>query len=694
LFNITKKEISWGGRKLTLESGRMARQADGAVLVSYGGTNVLCTVVALKEANTSVDFFPLTVIYQEKFYAGGKFPGGFMKREGKPAERETLISRLIDRPIRPLFHERFRNETQVVCTVLSYDGENEGDIAALIGASAALTISGIPFLGPIAAAKVGYVDDDFVLNPTAQDTANSKLELTVAGTSEGVLMVESEAQELSEDVMLAAVEFGHKSFQPVIDLIVSFAEACAKNPWEIPDTAYADNVKKALDDIQKDLADAYCEKDKLSRRDKVAAVKSKLLESIGDDASCLSDASQAFATLEKDIVRTRMLDTGLRLDGRDTNTIRAIDVQVGVLPSVHGSALFTRGNTQALVITTLGVGEDEQIIDDLVGDYKERFLLHYNFPPFSVGEVGRMGAPGRREIGHGKLAWRAIHPVMPAKERFPYTVRVVSEITESDGSSSMATVCGSSLSLMDAGVPIPKSVAGIAMGLIKEGDRFCILSDIMGDEDHLGDMDFKVAGTADGITALQMDIKITSITTDIMCKALAQAKEGRSHILGEMSKAISTSRQEVNGNAPRIEVIKINPSKIGELIGPGGKMIREIVETTGAKIDIEEDGTVKVSSTSKESISAALSRVKLIGCDLQVGELYTGKVVKIMDFGVFVNIGSRDGMVHVSELADKRVENPSEVVSLGEVVTVRFMGNDAKGRMKLSMKSALPPDQQ
>ncbi|MDR1032002.1 MAG: polyribonucleotide nucleotidyltransferase [Holosporales bacterium] len=694
MFNITKKEISWGGRKLTLESGRMARQADGAVLVSYGGTNVLCTVVALKEANTSVDFFPLTVIYQEKFYAGGKFPGGFMKREGKPAERETLISRLIDRPIRPLFHERFRNETQVVCTVLSYDGENEGDIAALIGASAALTISGIPFLGPIAAAKVGYVDDDFVLNPTAQDTANSKLELTVAGTSEGVLMVESEAQELSEDVMLAAVEFGHKSFQPVIDLIVSFAEACAKNPWEIPDTAYADNVKKALDDIQKDLADAYCEKDKLSRRDKVAAVKSKLLESIGDDASCLSDASQAFATLEKDIVRTRMLDTGLRLDGRDTNTIRAIDVQVGVLPSVHGSALFTRGNTQALVITTLGVGEDEQIIDDLVGDYKERFLLHYNFPPFSVGEVGRMGAPGRREIGHGKLAWRAIHPVMPAKERFPYTVRVVSEITESDGSSSMATVCGSSLSLMDAGVPIPKSVAGIAMGLIKEGDRFCILSDIMGDEDHLGDMDFKVAGTADGITALQMDIKITSITTDIMCKALAQAKEGRSHILGEMSKAISTSRQEVNGNAPRIEVIKINPSKIGELIGPGGKMIREIVETTGAKIDIEEDGTVKVSSTSKESISAALSRVKLIGCDLQVGELYTGKVVKIMDFGVFVNIGSRDGMVHVSELADKRVENPSEVVSLGEVVTVRFMGNDAKGRMKLSMKSALPPDQQ
>ncbi|MDR1366059.1 MAG: polyribonucleotide nucleotidyltransferase [Holosporales bacterium] len=694
MFNITKKEISWGGRKLILESGRFARQADGAVLVSYGGTNVLCSVVALKEANTNVDFFPLTVIYQEKFYAGGKFPGGFMKRESKPSERETLISRLIDRPIRPLFHERFRNETQVVCTVLSYDGENEGDIAALIGASAALTISGIPFLGPIAAAKVGYVDGDFVLNPTTQDIVNSNLDLTVAGTSEGVLMVESEAQELSEDVMLAAVEFGHKSFQPVIDLIVSFAETCAKNPWEVPKVPYTDHVKKTLDDIRKDLEDAYCEKDKLPRRDKVAAVKSKWLESVGEDEACSSDVSQAFTSLEKEIVRNRMLDTGLRLDGRNTSTIRAIDVQVDVLPSVHGSALFTRGNTQALVVTTLGVGEDEQIIDDLVSDYKERFLLHYNFPPFSVGEVGRMGAPGRREIGHGKLAWRAIHPVMPAKEQFPYTVRLVSEITESDGSSSMATVCGSSLSLMDAGVPIPKPVAGIAMGLIKEDDRYCILSDIMGDEDHLGDMDFKVAGTADGITALQMDIKITSITTDIMRKALAQAKEGRNHILGEMSKAISISRQEVNSNAPRIEIIKINPSKIGELIGPGGKMIREIVETTGAKIDIEEDGTVKVSSTSKESIDAALSRIKLIGCDLQVGELYTGKVVKIMDFGVFVNIGSRDGMVHVSELANKRVENPSEVVSLGEIVTVRFMGNDAKGRMKLSIKSALPPDQQ
>ncbi|MDR1475016.1 MAG: polyribonucleotide nucleotidyltransferase [Holosporales bacterium] len=687
MFKIIKKEINWAGRRLVLESGRFARQADGAVLVSYGETTVLCTAVALKKANCNVDFFPLTVVYQEKFYAGGKFPGGFMKREGKPSERETLISRLIDRPIRPLFHEDFRNEAQVVCTVLSYDGKNEGDIAAIIGASAALTISGIPFLGPIAAAKVGYIKNSFVLNPVASDMNCSQLDLTVAGTSEGVLMVESEAQELSEDIMLAAVEFGHKSFQPIVDMIVSFAEECAKSPWEIPRVGDQVLIESGLKNVRKDLEDAYREPDKLSRRNKVAEVKNKLIEYFVDAEAPSCAASQAFCKLEKDIVRSRILDTGLRLDGRNTGTIRPIVVQVGVLPQVHGSALFTRGNTQALVITTLGVGENEQVVDDLVNDYKEHFLLHYNFPPFSVGEVGRMGAPGRREIGHGKLAWRALHPIMPRKDKFPYTVRIVSEITESDGSSSMATVCGSSLSLMDAGVPLPKPVAGIAMGLIKEEERYCILSDIMGDEDHLGDMDFKVAGTADGVTALQMDIKITSITIDIIRKALAQAKEGRFHILGEMSKALSISRQDVNENAPRIEIVKINPSKIGELIGPGGKMIREITETTGAKIDIEEDGTVKVSACDKSSIDAALSRVKIIGCDLQVGDLYTGKIVKIMDFGVFVNIGGRDGMVHVSELANRRVENPSDIVNLGDVVTVRVMGYDNKGRLKLSIKA-------
>ncbi len=694
MFNIIKKETVWAGRKLVLETGRVARQADGAVLVSYGNTTVLCTVVADKKARDDIDFFPLTVIYQEKFYAGGKFPGGFMKREGKPAERETLISRLIDRPIRPLFHKDFKNETQVVCTVISYDGQTEGDIAAIIGVSAALTISGIPFLGPIAAAKVGYVDGGYVLNPLVSEIEGSDLELTVAGTSEGVLMVESEAKELSEDVMLGAVEFGHKAMQPVIDLIISLAEDAAKEPWDITANDDSDLIKNELSNITSDLVAACSIQDKFARRDAVNKVKADFIEKVvtADESISKVAVGVAFSNLEKELVRTRMLDTQLRLDGRDFSTVRPIDVQVGILPQVHGSALFTRGSTQALAVTTLGVGEDEQIIDDLVGDYKERFLLHYNFPPFSVGEVGRMMAPGRREIGHGKLAWRAIHPMLPSKSEFPYTIRVVSEVTESDGSSSMATVCGASLSLMEAGVPLPRPIAGIAMGLVKEGERYCVLTDIMGDEDHLGDMDFKVAGTHEGITALQMDIKITSITTDIMKKALAQAKDGRKHILDEMSKVIDCARSELNNNAPRIETVKINPSKIGELIGPGGKMIREITETTGTKIDIEEDGTVRVSATDKASIDAAMSRVKMIGCDLKTGDIYTGKVVKIMDFGVFVNIGSRDGMVHVSELANQRVEKPSDVVKLGDTVNVAVLGYDNKGRLKLSVKSALNSD--
>ena len=694
MFKEFRKELQWGGRTLVLETGKIARQADGAVMATYGDTKVLCTVVGEKTPRPGLDFFPLAVHYVEKAYAAGKIPGGFFKREGRPGEKETLTSRLIDRPIRPLFAKGFKCETQIICTVLSHDLENDPDIVAMVGTSAALCISGLPFLGPIAGARVGLIDGEFVLNPTQGQLPESKLDLIVAGTTEGVLMVESEAHELSEDQMLKAVMFGHREFQPVIAAIVELAEACAKEPRDLPEPpAGLDDLKKAIRGLaEADLRAAYGESDKSLRQNMVAAAKDAARAAVSADAaiadSLIEDAlGDVFKSLEKEIVRKDILRTGLRIDGRDTKTVRPIAVEVGVLPRAHGSALFTRGETQAMVVATLGTGQDEQRIDALGGEYMQHFMLHYNFPPFSVGEAGRFGFTGRREIGHGKLAWRAVNPMMPAKDAFPYTVRVVAEITESNGSSSMATVCGTSLALMDAGVPIAKPVAGIAMGLIKEDEGVAVLSDILGDEDHLGDMDFKVAGTQEGITSLQMDIKITSITEDIMRDALAQAKDGRLHILGEMTKGITGARDSVSQHAPRITTIKINKDKIREVIGPGGKMIREICEVTGAKIDLEDDGTVKVAAVDEEAAQAAIDWIKSITAEPEIGAIYKGKVVKTLDFGAFVNfMGAKDGLVHISELAPRRVEKTTDVVNVGDAVKVKLVGIDDRGKVKLSMK--------
>jgi polyribonucleotide nucleotidyltransferase len=687
MFDIYKHEIEWGGRKLTLETGRIARQANGAVLATYGDTVVLCTAVGEASPRAGADFFPLTVNYQEKTFAAGKIPGGFFKREGRPSEKETLVSRLIDRPIRPLFAKGYKNETQVICTVLSHDMENDPDIVAMVGASAALTISGLPFLGPIGAARVGYKDGQYILNPLMDELQESALDLVVAGTREGVLMVESEAQELTEEVMLGAVNFGHDQMQTVIDAIIALAERCAKEPRDVPLQApEVAQVKEKLlaGGILEKFTGAYGEVDKQARQAKVAAVREGAVADLSDEDKAI--AGDLFKSLEANVVRGNILKGSRRIDGRTTKDIRPIVAEVGVLPLTHGSALFTRGETQALVTTTLGTGQDEQLIDSLEGSYREHFMLHYNFPPYSVGECSFRLAPGRREIGHGKLAWRAVRPLLPAKEDFPYTIRVVSEITESNGSSSMATVCGSSLSLMDAGVPLKRPVAGIAMGLIKEGEDFAVLSDILGDEDHLGDMDFKVAGTATGITALQMDIKITSITRQIMEIALNQARDGRLHILGEMNKALTSAREDVSGNAPRITVITIPKDKIREVIGTGGKVIREICEETGAKIDIEDDGTVKVAAVDQTQAQAALDWIKSIVAEPEIGEIYSGKVVKVVDFGAFVNfLGPRDGLVHISELAPERVNTVTDIVKEGDQVKVKCIGMD-RGKVKLSMK--------
>jgi polyribonucleotide nucleotidyltransferase len=686
MFDIQRVEMTWGGRKLVLETGKVARQADGAVMATYGETTVLCTVVGVKQPRPGIDFFPLTVNYQEKTFAAGKIPGGFFKREGRPTEKETLVSRLIDRPIRPLFAKGFLNEVQVVCTVLSHDLENDPDIVALVGASAALTLSGLPFLGPVGAARVGYVDGQYVLNPLADVLESSKLDLVVAGTAEGVLMVESEAQELSEEVMLGAVTFGHQSFQPVIDAIIQLAERAAKDPWPLPEKSPAiAPVKQKLAAFGSDFRSAYMEPLKQVRHEKVAAAKEKAIAALPEEDREI--AQGIFKSMEADVVRGAILDTGVRIDGRDVRTVRPIVSEVGMLKRAHGSALFTRGETQALVVTTLGTGQDEQVIDALAGEYREHFMLHYNFPPYSVGEAGRMGSPGRREIGHGKLAWRAVRPLLPKKDAFPYTIRVVSEITESNGSSSMATVCGSSLSMMDAGVPLARPVAGIAMGLIKEGERFAVLTDILGDEDHLGDMDFKVAGTETGVTALQMDIKITSITEEIMKVALGQARDGRLHILGEMQKALTGAREGVSGNAPRITTISIPKEKIREVIGSGGKVIREICEVTGAKIDIEDDGTIKVAAVDADAAQKAIDWIRGIVAEPEMGVIYNGKVVKTVDFGAFVNfLGTRDGLVHISELAPSRVGKVTDVVNVGDQVKVKVLGIDERGKVRLSMK--------
>jgi polyribonucleotide nucleotidyltransferase len=692
MFNIHRVQLDWGGRKLTLETGRLARQADGAVFASYGDTTVIATVVAAKQPKEGIDFLPLTCNYQEKYFAAGRIPGGYFKREGRPTEKETLVSRLIDRPVRPLFAEGWRCDTQVIVTVLSHDLENDPDILGMVAASAALTLSGAPFVGPIGAARVGFINNEYVLNPQIDEMTESQLDLVVAGTQDAVLMVESEAKELTEEVMLGAVMFGHRHLQPVIEAIIKLAEKAAKEPREltVSDNATLEDEMRGL--VEKDLRAAYAIPDKMERHKAVDAVKERVMghflpEGVNNPKHSKLQVGGVFKDLEAKIVRWNILDTGNRIDGRDVKTVRPILCEVGVLPRTHGSALFTRGETQALVVATLGTGEDEQWIDALQGTYKESFLLHYNFPPFSVGETGRIGAPSRRDIGHGKLAWRAIHPVLPEKTEFPYTIRVVSEITESNGSSSMATVCGASLSLMDAGVPLKRPTAGIAMGLILEDKRFAVLSDILGDEDHLGDMDFKVAGTERGVTSLQMDIKIAGITEEIMSIALAQAKDGRMHILGEMAKALTSARAELGEHAPRIEVFSIPVDKIREVIGSGGKVIREIVEKTGAKIDISDDGTVKVASAKAESIKAAINWIKSIASDPEVGHIYEGTVVKVMDFGAFVNFfGSKDGLVHISQLAPRRVQKTSDVVKEGDKVKVKLLGFDERGKVRLSMK--------
>jgi len=687
MFTIYKKEFQWGDKTVVLETGKIARQADGAVLASMGQTTVLCTAVAAKTAKPGQDFFPLTVNYQEKAFAAGKIPGGFFKREGRPSENETLVSRLIDRPIRPLFPKEFKCETQVICTVLSHDMENAPDIVAMIGASAALTISGVPFFGPIGAARVGMLDGNLVLNPTKSQMESSSLDLVMAGTSEGVLMVESEASELSEKVMLDAVKFGHEHIQTAINAIIELAESAAKDPRDLPQEApEAEAIRNTLSSLRPEVEKGYAISDKTQRQEALSSVKAKAVELAGEDADGVL-VGGIMKELESDVVRSAILKTGMRIDGRDTKTVRPIVAEVGLLPRTHGSALFTRGETQALAVTTLGTGQDEQIIDSLEGESRSRFMLHYNFPPYSVGEAGRVGSPGRREVGHGKLAWRAINPVLPEKEEFPYTLRTVSEVTESNGSSSMATVCGTSLSLMDAGVPLKRPVAGIAMGLIKEGDSFAVLSDILGDEDHLGDMDFKVAGTKDGITSLQMDIKITSITSEIMEIALDQAKDGRLHILGEMSKALTSARDSLSDTAPKITTLKIPVDKIRDIIGPGGKVIREICELTGAKIDIEDDGTVSIAASTQESSDAAIARVRDIVAEPELGVIYTGTVVKTVDFGAFVNfLGPKDGLVHISEMKEERVTKTTDVCKEGDSVQVKVIGFDDRGKVKLSMK--------
>ncbi|MEM7774653.1 MAG: polyribonucleotide nucleotidyltransferase [Pseudomonadota bacterium] len=690
MFDIHRVEIEWGGRPLKLETGHIARQADGAVFAQYGETSVLATVVAAKSPRPGVDFFPLTVNYQEKTYAAGKIPGGFFKREGRPTEKETLTSRLIDRPIRPLFVDGFKHETQVIATVLSFDNENDADIVAMVAASAALTLSGVPFLGPIAAARVGLIDGELVLNPLIDEMDQTKLDLVVAGTNDAVMMVESEAHELPEMQMLEAVMFGHKHFQPVIDAIIKLAETAAKEPWDFtpPELKFKDQVRGLVGD---DLTAAFSTPDKQTRNDMVAAAKDKVLAEIKLPEDNAEDAvllGGSFKAVEMDIMRSDVVKTGKRIDGRALDDVRPIVAEVGLLPRTHGSALFTRGETQAIVVATLGTGDDELFVDSLEGTRKERFMLHYNFPPYSVGETGRMGSPGRREIGHGKLAWRAVHPLVPSQDDFPYVIRVVSEVTESNGSSSMATVCGTSLAMMDAGIPLRAPIAGIAMGLIKEGDDFAVLSDILGDEDHLGDMDFKVAGTAAGVTSLQMDIKITGITEEIMRVALEQARAGRLHILDEMGKAIGVARTDLGEHAPRIETIVIPTDKIREVIGSGGSVIREIVSESGAKIDIDDDGTVKVAAANRESIDDAIRRIKEITSEPEVGMIYKGKVVKLMDFGAFVNFfGSKDGLVHVSQLtADSRPDHPKDVVNEGQEVFVKLLGFDDRGKVRLSMK--------
>ena len=695
MFDIKKKTVQWGGRTLTLETGRIARQADGAVLATYGDTTVLATVVVARSAKPGIDFFPLTVDYQEKTFAAGKIPGGFFKREGRPTEKETLTSRLIDRPIRPLFVKGFKNEVQVICTVLSHDLENDPDMVAMVAASAALVISGAPFMGPIGAARVGYIDGEYILNPTLdqlKDEAN-KMDLVVAGTHDAVMMVESEIQELDEATVLGGVSFAAKGFQPVIDAIIELAEHAAKEPIDFQPT----DDKHMIDAIDKlagaDIRAAFTNKDKMVRQGAVHAAKAKVMEGLAKsdarpDGFDPIKLGGAFKEAEAHVLRRDIIENGRRVDGRDLKTVRPILAEVGVLPRTHGSCLFTRGETQALVVATLGTGDDEQWIDALEGTYKENFLLHYNFPPYSVGETGRVGSPKRREIGHGKLAWRALRPMLPSKQEFPYTLRLVSEITESNGSSSMASVCGGALALMDAGVPLKKPVSGVAMGLILEpSGEFAILTDILGDEDHLGDMDFKVAGTADGITSLQMDIKVAGITEEIMKQALAQAHDGRHHILAEMAKAMEAPRTELGEFAPKIETLKIPTDKIREVIGTGGKVIREIVEKTGAKVDIQDDGTVKVSASDQEKIDAAMKWIKSITQDAEVGAIYDGKVVKVVDFGAFVNFfGAKDGLVHVSQISNERVSRPQDVLKEGQVVKVKLMGFDDRGKTKLSMK--------
>ena len=690
MFDIYRKEIEWGGRTLSYETGRVARQADGAVLVQYGETVVLAVVVADKAPKPGLDFFPLTVNYSEKYYAAGKIPGGFFKREARPTEKETLTSRLIDRPIRPLFPKGFKNETQVQVTVLSHDLENDPDTVAMIGASTALTISGIPFMGPIAGARVGYADGEYILNPTLEELETSELDLSMAGTRDAVLMVESEASELSEDVMLGAVMFGHDHCAPVIDAIIDLAEQCAKEPWELTvDEGAPALYAKVAEQAEADVVEAYQIVEKQARVGRVNEIRDAVVQALTDEEADITPqkVGEHFKSLEKKVVRGSILKTGKRIDGRDLETVRPIVAQVGVLPRTHGAALFTRGETQSLTVATLGTSDDEQFIDALSGTYRERFMLHYNFPPYSVGETGRTGFTSRREIGHGKLAWRAVRAVLPDAEAFPYTIRLVSEITESNGSSSMATVCASSLAMMDAGVPITRPVSGIAMGLILEDEGHAVLSDILGDEDHLGDMDFKVAGTEEGITSLQMDIKITGITRDIMSTALKQAKGGRLHILGEMAKAIESSRSELSGNAPRIETVKVAKDKIRDIIGTGGKVIREMVEVSGAKINVDDDGTVTISSSDPEAIATARQMINDIVAEPEVGVIYTGKVVKTVDFGAFVNfIGNRDGLVHISELTDGRVAKVTDVINEGDEVNVKVLAIDERGKVRLSMR--------
>ena len=692
MFNAKKVSIEWGGQTLTLETGKVARQADGAVIATLGETVVLCAVTAAKSVKEGQDFFPLTVHYQEKFSASGRIPGGFFKRERGATERETLVSRLIDRPIRPLFPEGFYNEINCIAQVLSYDGENEPDLLAMIAASAAMTLSGVPFMGPIGAARVGYKDGEYVLNPSDAEVLTGELDLMVAATHDAVMMVESEAKELSEDVMLGAVMFAHKASQQVIDAIIDLAEQAAKEPWELKVQADSSAVKAKLKKlIGKDLEAAYKLTDKQARQTAINDARAKARDGMADlkdsDPQAYLASLKLVKKLEADIVRTAILKTGRRIDGRNTTTVRPIQSEVHFLPRAHGSALFTRGETQTIATTTLGTRDAEQMIDGLNGLSYQNFMLHYNFPPYSVGEVGRFGAPGRREVGHGKLAWRALHPVLPTKEEFPYTIRVTSDITESNGSSSMATVCGGSLSMMDAGVPLKRPVSGIAMGLILEGKDFAVLSDILGDEDHLGDMDFKVAGTSEGITALQMDIKISGITEEIMKVALKQAHEGRAHILNEMAKALGETRSELSAHAPRIETFTIDKSKIREVIGTGGKVIREIVATTGAKVDIDDEGVIKVSSSDSSQIEAAIKWIKGLVEEAEVGKIYDGKVVNLVDFGAFVNfMGGKDGLVHVSEIKNERVEKVSDVLSEGQQVKVKVLEIDPRGKVRLSMR--------